>query len=403
MACVVLFCCGPGQTYGISAYVDPMIDETGISRSLYAVAFSIGTLLSAAAVVAIGRQIDRFGERAVMLAAIALFVVGAAVMSVASGPVGICAGFALLRVTGGGVLPLAARTLIPRWYVARRGWAFSMLGLAGAVSLAVVPLLHTWLVQTLGWRIAWRIDLAVLLALLPGVALLVRNRPEEMGLRPFGQPEVDPATAGDPDRVEGLSVREAVRTPAFWALAVASMVPTVIVTGLSFNQVAIIGEMGLPATLAASMYAVESAVQLAVTLLAGWLVDRSPARFSIAAGQASLVAAMVVLLLAGGPATAFLYAGLRGACAGFWMVAVDVAWPDYFGRRHLGSIRGVGFAFGVLGAALGPLPFGLIADATGSYAPAILALLALPVVATAAVLLAPVPGAVRPRLVARPG
>jgi MFS family permease len=144
-------------------------------------------------------------------------------------------------------------------------------------------------------------------------------------------------------------------------------------------------------------------VQLGVTLLAGWLVDRSPARFSIAAGQVSLVVAMLVLLLAGGPATAFLYAGLRGACAGFWMVAVDVAWPDYFGRRHLGSIRGVGFAFGVLGAALGPLPFGLIADATGSYAPAIVALLVLPVVATAAVLLAPVPGTARARLIARPG
>lgn len=392
MACVVIFFCGPGQTYGISAYVDPMIDEIGISRSLYSVAFSVGTVLSAAVVMLIGRQIDRWGERLVIVAAILLFVAGTAVMSVAAGPVVVFLGFALLRITGGGVLPLAARTLIPRWYVSRRGWAFSMLGLAGAASLAVVPLFHTWLVETVGWRAAWRVDLVLLLALVPAVALLIRDRPEAVGQHAYGS-ETQGVGRSAPD--DGLSVREALRTPAFWALGLASLVPTVIVTGLSFNQVAIIGELGLPATLAASMYSVESAVQLLMTLLAGWLVDRSPTRWCIAAGQVSLVVAMAVLLLAGGPALAFLYAGLRGACAGLWIVAVDVAWPDYFGRRHLGSIRGVGFAFGVLGAALGPLPFGIIADVTGSYTPAILALIGLPLLAAVAVALAPVPGTMR--------
>ena len=69
-------------------------------------------------------------------------------------------------------------------------------------------------------------------------------------------------------------------------------------------------------------------------------------------------------------------------------VAADVAWPVYFGRRHLGSIRSVGFAVGVFGAALGPLPFGLAYDFLGGYRPAILGLLILPVLATVAVLLA---------------
>jgi cyanate permease len=70
------------------------------------------------------------------------------------------------------------------------------------------------------------------------------------------------------------------------------------------------------------------------------------------------------------------------------MVAADVAWPAYFGRRHLGSIRGFGYAMGVAGAALGPIPFGIAFDLLGGYDPAILGLLALPIVATVAVFVA---------------
>ena len=77
------------------------------------------------------------------------------------------------------------------------------------------------------------------------------------------------------------------------------------------------------------------------------------------------------------------------------MVAADVAWPAYFGRRHLGSIRSAGFSVGVAGSALGPVPFGLAYDLLGGYDPAIAALLVLPVAAAVVVLLATPPA---PRL-----
>jgi MFS family permease len=128
-----------------------------------------------------------------------------------------------------------------------------------------------------------------------------------------------------------------------------------------------------------------------VTLLAGWLVDRYPVRYALAAGQFFLGIAMVVLLFADVPALAILYAACRGVAGGFWTVAVDVAWPAYFGRKHLGSIRGFGFATGVAGAAIGPIPFGLAYDLLGGYRPAIAGLLALPVVATIALVRAKPP------------
>ncbi len=73
------------------------------------------------------------------------------------------------------------------------------------------------------------------------------------------------------------------------------------------------------------------------------------------------------------------------------MVGSDVAWPQFFGRTHLGSIRGVGTALGIVGAALGPLPFGFAYDLTGDYRAAIGILLILPVVAAIVMWLAKPP------------
>ena len=397
VAGLAVFLSGPAQTYGVSPFVEPMLRELGWSRSLFSSAYSIGTLVSAGALILAGRQIDRVGNRLVLSVAAVGFGGALLLLSVASSALAILVGFALLRTCGSGVLGLGTRTLVPFWFIRHRGRAFSLLGLAGSLSLAAVPPVNQLLIEAFGWRGAWRIDaLVIWLVLLPAVALLIRNRPEEIGQTPDGIRRVDrldtdgPDPAADPDA--GLSLREASRTGAFWGLVGASVVPSLVVTGLAFNQVAILTDRGLPSTLAATTFAVESAIGVPTALLAGWLTDRFPVRYVLAAGQLCLAVAMVSLLMSSGtPELALLYSAWRGASSGLWMVAADVAWPAYFGRRHLGSIRSVGFSVGVTGAALGPLPFGIAYDLLGGYDPAIAALLVLPVAATGAVLMAKPP------------
>jgi MFS family permease len=395
------FLSGPAQTYGVSPFVEPMLAELGWSRSLFSTAYSVGTLASAGALLLVGRQIDRWGNRLVLSLAAVSFGLALMLLSVAGGAVALLVGFALLRTSGSGILGLGTRTLIPFWFVRHRGRAFSLLGLAGSLSLAAVPPVNQLLIDAFGWRVAWRIDaLVVWLVLLPAVALVVRNRPEELGQLPDGVRAEDALGAAPAERGagpdDGFSLRQAARTPAFWGLVGASVVPSLVVTGLAFNQVAILTDRGLPATLAATTFAVESAIGIPTALLAGWLADRFPVRFVLAAGQVCLAVAMVWLLVsAGAPGLALLYSAWRGASSGLWMVAADVAWPAYFGRRHLGSIRSVGFSVSVVGAAVGPIPFGLAYDLLGGYDPAIAALLVLPVAAAVAVLLAR-PPALRP-------
>lgn len=382
---------GPAQTYGVSAFVDPMLTELGESRSLFSTTYSIGTLVSALTLLIVGRQIDRYGSRLVMTLAAVVFAAALFCMSGVGGVLTLAIGFSLLRASGQGVLTLAARTLVPHWFVRRRGRAFSIIGLAATASLAVVPVFNESLIRHFGWRDAWRVNSVIILVVLaPLLWFFVRDRPETVGQHPDGIPP-DPALPHHAGEEHGHTLKQAMRTPAFWALIGAGLVPSLVLTGLSFNQVAILTDRGLPATLAAATFTVESFVGLPITLMAGSLADRFPLRFTLAAGQAFLALAMLVLLVSDNTAMALGYAALRGVSGGFWTVAADVAWPTYFGKRHLGSIRGFGYSMGVAGAALGPIPFGLAYDLLGGYNPAILGLLILPVGAGVAVLLAQTP------------
>ena len=398
VAGLAVFLSGPAQTYGVSVFIDPMLTEFGWSRSLMASSYSLATLFSAGALFLVGRQLDRVGHRLVL--AVTAFGFGGALllMSVVNQPLMLVVGFTLLRTCGSGVLTLTARTLVPQWFVRRRGRALSLLGLGSTLSLAIIPPVNGFLIELVGWRDAWRIAAAVIwLVLLPAVALLVRNRPEEIGQRPDGERPTAtgdgerPAPAGA-DEEDAWTLRQAMRVRPFWFLVAAGVVPSLVVTGLSFHQVSIFTSRDLPATLAATTFTVESLVGLPMTFLAGWLVDRFPPRFALAGAQAALALGMGVLLFADSPLLALIYAGFRGASMGMFMVAADALWPTYFGRRYLGSIRGMTFAVGIVGAAIGPLPFGFIFDAFGRYDYTIAGLLVLPVVATMLVLRATPPG-----------
>ena len=391
LAGLAVFMSGPAQTFGVSAFVDPMLTELGESRSLFSTTYSIGTLVSALTLLVVGRQIDRYGSRLVMTLAAIVFAGALFFMSGVGGVLTLAIGFSLLRASGQGVLTLAARTLVPHWFVRRRGRAFSIIGLAATASLAVVPVFNESLIRRLGWRDAWRVNsIIILLVLAPLLWFFVRDRPEHIGQHPDGIPP-DPSSIHLPAVEHGHTLKQAMRTPAFWALIGAGLVPSLVLTGLSFNQVAILTDRGLPGTLAAATFTVESLVGLPITLLAGSLADRFPLRYTLAAGQVFLALAMVVLLLTDRTALALAYAALRGVSGGFSTVAADVAWPTYFGKRHLGNIRGFGYSMGIAGAALGPIPFGLAYDLLGGYNPAIVGLLILPVSAGLAVLLARAP------------
>jgi MFS family permease len=409
LASLAVFLSGPAQTYGVSVFIDPILAEFGWSRSLISTLYSIATLAGAIPMILIGRQIDRVGNRLIMTIAAVLFGLSLLWLSVVSGPLLVLLGLAVLRTFGSGVLTLGARTLVPHWFVRRRGWAFSMLGISGSISLALIPRFNEALISLVGWRHAWQIIGAiVLLGLAPVLGLFIRNRPEDVGEKPDGHDAGKrlrrPSLLVDAE--DDWTVREAMTTRMFWAMLLAGTVPAIVLTGISFHQTSLLTARGLSPGLAASVFAAESMVALPITLAAGWVVDRHPIRYTLAAAQVALLVALGALLAADTVALALIYGGLRGVSTGLWAVSADVAWTSFFGKKYLGSIRGVTFAVGTVGAAIGPVPLGLVYDATGSYTGAIIAYMLLPLIALAVLMTAGIPRkevASNQRSVASPG
>ena len=388
---LVCFAAGYGQTYSVSAFVDPVLADLGISRGLLSTAYALGTAVGGLVVLLVGRHLDRHGSRGVMMGAAVGLALGLLVLSVATAPWMLFLGFPMIRTFGQGLMPLSARVVIPNWFFRYRARAFGILGLALTLSVAVVPLVNLCLIDWLGWRMAWRVcAVGLVIVVVPVVFRFLRDRPEDVGQLPDGAP-VEPGIAPLTDAGIGLSLAAARRTPAFWGFVAAGVVPPLITTGLHLHQVAIFADRGTPHAIAAATFTIEAIAMLGANLVVGGLNDRVSPRVLLGAGLTMMAATLLALFFSGNPAIAVAYGALRGASNGLTGVAIDVAWPTYYGRRHLGSIRGFSMAASLFGSAIGPLPFGFAVSLFGGYSPAILGLMVLPLIVAVWIVLAPPP------------
>ncbi len=227
----------------------------------------------------------------------------------------------------------------------------------------------------------------------PIAYLLIRNKPEDVGLWPddlklnlhdFGS-LTDTADNGD------WTVKEALRTRSFWLLLFCMMIPAAIITGMVFHQVSIMDQVGLTPKVAALVLSTMAIVRLPVALVAGQVADRVPVRYLLAASLGMLLLSMIVLLYADSVMMAMIYGLLVGIMMAFQVIISGVIWPDYYGRHNLSSIRGVTMMAGIIGSALGPLPYGFAYDIFGSYSQALTVSMIFPLIGIAAALLAKPP------------
>jgi len=395
------FISGPGQTFLISVFIDPVISELGWSRTLVSSLYTAGSLTAGVAVIFVGRLLDRYGARIMLLAVGVLFGLAALWMSTVDHPVKLYVGFAALRTLGQGSLGLISTTLIALWFVRLRGRAMAIGAIGAAISMATFPIMAHALISHTGWRNTWVVLALVIWVVLVPIVLLVRRSPESVGLLPDGKPaqqlkeQAVDARASIAQEVN-FSLSEALHTRSFWLLLFATSALPLITTGLCFHQISLLTIKGIQAGVATAVFSIIGPSQLLGTFIAGFMADRFPNRYLLVAGQVLLGMAMLWIFLIASSWQAFIYGAILGLSMGFIMNIAAVIWPNYYGRLHLGSIRGVSMASTVAFAALGPLPFGLVYDITGDYSLAILVLLALPVSCAVAALLALPPKKRRP-------
>ena len=379
---LAVFASGPGQSHIFSVYITPISNDLGISRTSIASAYAAATLLAAFGLPYVGRLIDRVGVRRVALSVAVLFGFANIALGQVAGLLSLALAFGALRFLGQGSLMLSSNYLVSQWFSRRRGIALSLTAIGFSVSMALHPPLAQWLIDQVGWRESWSwLGVLTWVLLVPMIAILVQNKPEDIGLTPDGEPLTGQQSANPVDAMNvGLSLRAAIRLPSFWIVALGLASLSMLVTGMFFHQVSVFSLQGLDAQTAARAFSI-SAVVMVITMPAfGYLLDRLPTRPMFASALLIMSAALVALALVRDIGSMVVFSAVFGLANAGLQSHYGFMWPRYFGRRHLGSIQGAAQTIGVVGAAIGPLPLGLAFDLFGSYTGTLYLLAALPVV-----------------------
>jgi len=351
----------------------PLQQEFGWSRGTISVAISIGLVLFGLTAPFSAALMERFGVRRVMLIALVTIATGASLTTVMDAPwqLDLLWGVVVGSATGAVSVPLAA-TVANRWFESRRGLVTGILTASNASGQMVFLPALAWLATTYGWRYAAVAVAAVaILIVLPIVALFVRDRPQSLGLQPYGATEPVPVPARSPKpfrpAVDGLLI--GVRSRAFWLL-----VATFFICGLSTNG--LVGTHLIPAAIDHHMSAVTGASLLALmglfdvvgTTCSGWLTDRVDPRRLLAWYYALRGLAIVALPWAFGSGYALVvFAVFYGLD---WVATVPptvMLTADRFGRERVGIVFGWIYASHQLGAAFAAWAGGAMRTWFGTY------------------------------------
>jgi MFS family permease len=399
VSAIALGMTGPGQTVGVSVFIDPMLEALALTRSEVSTAYLIGTLAGAVALPRAGRVLDARGARVTMAAVGGIF--GAVLMAMAGvvGLVTLTVGFAGIRMFGQGALGLVATTAPAAWFDRRRGLAIGVTTAVGSALMSLFPLAAAAIIPAVGWRSAWLVTGVVIwVVVLPLAVRVLLDHPHDVGQLPDGEPPSAEAEARTQAALAASFTRgEAVRTPMFWAVAGATAATGMIGTGLAFHQIDLLGEQGLTPVQAAANFLPQTVAALLATLVVGSMVDRVAARWVLATSMLLLMAAMVGVVLVEPGWTAVGYGVVVGAAGASARALEAASFPRLFGLAHLGAIRGVVTAISVGSTAFGPLALALGRDLTGSYELVLRLLLVIPAAVIVLGLVAPTPSrAARP-------
>ena len=272
-----------------------------------------------------------------------------------------------------GVLP--SIVLVSNWFVRRRGLALGILLTGTSIGGVVIPQIATPLITAYGWRTAMiAVSMLVWMLLLPAVLLLVKDRPEEVGALPDG--EVAASSVAAPITAAGLTLAQALRTPLFWTLALcaaAVFYPIFVSTQQFILQAAKIGLSPQQASFGLSSLFFVSVLG---KFLFGWLSDRfPPTRVMLACCLVMFASTLVMLNLTASTVFAFLIP--FGFGYGGTFVLLQRIAADYFGNRDYPKILGVLIVIETVGASIGGLVTGRMADvAGGDYTSAFYAVVA---------------------------
>ena len=283
-----------------------------------------------------------------------------------------------------GIVP---RTLAVNFFLERRNLALAFIGIFRPVNAAINIQAISIIAVNQGWRTAFRYLGILSFILTIPLALVIRRRPEEIGLLPDGarvreepsalpgQPQpgtgvataARPANLGNEPQEHPWSAREALRTRAYWLVATTAFLGTTANTTIGFNIVPyLVEEAGITTTQAAGVLSLGTVLSLG-NLGWGYLADRITPRWCVLAAMVTSAASVLFLFQVNSVLSAYIFGIVWGLSSGTSGVLISMIVAQYFGRTNYGSIGGTLRPFEAGGLGLGQSLGAVIYDIAGSY------------------------------------
>lgn len=359
--------------YGQGVILDPLRAQYGWSKGIISSAITMYFAISGAMGMVVGRLIDRYGPKSVLIVGSVTIGFGFVLLSRITQIWQLFAVYFLMAVgwSGTGLVPIG--TLITGWYIRRRGFAMGLtmtgLSLGGMV---LVPL-TIFLISRWGLRTALPIlGGAFWLVVIPVAVFIIKQRPSDVGQLPDGE-RPKPLTGEKPGtRIHRASQTrvwagaEAMRTLPFWSIVAAFLLALGGQNAFLVHQVSFLsqtlGPMG-----AASAVSITTGASIVGRLILGPISDRYDKRF--VAIFCFLIQGIALLSLSLSRQVTILYLGTFafGLTMGGVLMMHSLLIGECFGMVSFARIAGLSILFSGLGAALGPAIAGLIYDATQDY------------------------------------
>jgi MFS family permease len=359
---------GPGQfAFGaLGLFMIPLGEEFGWSRTQVSLALTFFSVALACSIPVIGKLVDQYGSRKILLPSCTVFAILLAFIPVLANQLWILfLLFALIGALGAGANALPYLRTISAWFDRRRALALGIAMGGSGTGYVYVPPAVQYMIATHGWRSAWYMLAAVTLVVaVPLVYFLLREAPSAKDLA--GRDELRSQSVSAASGTH-IPLALLVRRPLLWQLFIVFCLLSFCLYGVLSHLVPMLQDRGMSAGSAALVQSTLGAALVASRVLIGFAMDRFFAPF--VAISCFLLTTIGLAILAGGAVgpLAYLAVILIGVSMGAEIDMLAFLTGRYFGVENFGQVYGILFASFVLGTSTGPVFYGMAFDALGSY------------------------------------
>jgi MFS family permease len=378
-AAFVTMAIGVNARTAFSLLFPPILDEFGWDRGVVAGVFSFGFFISALVAPFVGTLVDRKGPRLVVEAGVVILIAGLSLATLAREAWQFYATLGVLVGIGGNLLGYGVQSVVlPNWFVRRRGLA---IGIAfsgvGVGSIILLPWMQILIARD-GWRWACLALAMITLCLLFPLNLLLRKRPQDIGLHPDGDAAAAPKNSSghagnvvDPAWASiNWTLARAMRTARFWWIALGYFSILYAWYAVQVHQTKYLTEIGVSPMQAAWALGIVSLAGVPGQIVFGHVSDRIGREWAWAIGCLGFVICFAALIALQGGANPLLLYTMILAQGFLGYSATSVLGPivaEIFEGPHFGTIFGTLMLTAITGGAVGPWVSGLLHDHTGSY------------------------------------